>query len=121
MLMTRPGWIRLQSLHVDGVRVGIYPHEKDGRQSIVIDIGMFTDFGRAVASERIQDTVDYDAVAALARDLSRARYFPLVEALAEELAQAVLARFPVQRVTIEVHKPGALAPGSVSVAIERQR
>ena len=109
------------SLHVDGVRVGIYPHEKDGPQSIVIDLGLLTDFAKAARSEKIQDTIDYDRVAAEARKLARARYYPLIEALAEELAAMILTRFKVKKVTVEVRKPGALAPGSVSVAIERGR
>ena len=115
------GWIRLQSLHVDGVRVGIYPHEKDGPQSIVIDLGLFTDFSKAARSKKIKDTIDYDVVAAEARKLARVRYYPLIESLAEELAAMLLARFKVRKVTVEVKKPGALAPGSVSVAVERGR
>jgi dihydroneopterin aldolase len=115
------GWIRLQSLHVDGVRVGIYPHEKDGPQSVVIDIGLYVDLAKAARSEKIKDTVDYDAVATMARELARARYYPLIESLAEGLAAMCLKRFKARKVAVEVKKPGALAPGAVSVQIERSR
>ncbi|MFC1609356.1 dihydroneopterin aldolase [Myxococcota bacterium] len=115
------GWIRLKQLQVDGVRVGIYPHEKDGPQSVVFDVGLWAPVRPAANSERIDDTVDYDAVAELVRGVSRKRYYPLLEALCETTATALLHEFGVDRVAIEVTKPGALAPGAVSVAIERSR
>ncbi|MBI5508884.1 MAG: dihydroneopterin aldolase [Deltaproteobacteria bacterium] len=119
--MPRYGWIKLQNLHADGVRLGIYPHEKRSRQSIVIDVSLYTNLSRALDSEKIADTVDYDRVAAVARELSRARHYPLIESLAEALATTLLDRFKPRRVVVAVTKPGALAPGSVSVSVERGR
>jgi dihydroneopterin aldolase len=115
------GWIRLKGLHVDGVRVGIYPHEKNGPQSVVVDLGLWVPIRPAADSEKITDAIDYDAVAELVRDISRRRYYPLLESLCEKMASALLERFGATRVALEVAKPGALAPGSVSVAIERER
>jgi dihydroneopterin aldolase len=121
MISTRLGWIRLRDLCVDGVRIGIYPHEKDGRQSVVVDVGLYCDIGAASDSERIHETIDYDAIAATVRDFCRQRYYPLLESLCDKLAATLLERFPATRVEVEVAKPGALAPGTVSVQIERQR
>lgn len=115
------GWIRLSGLHVDGVRVGIYPHEKNSQQSVVIDVGLWLDVAKAALSEKIEDTVDYDAVTALVRKESRARYCPLLETLCENIARALLKHFSVERVHVAVVKPGALARGSVSISVERSR
>ena len=117
----RHAWIRLRDLHVDGVRLGIYPHEEAGQQSVVIHLGLWVDIGAAADSERIVDTVDYDAVARSAREVSRARYYPLLESLSERLAARILEEFKPLKVEVEVAKPGALAPGTVSVFIERAR
>lgn len=115
------GWIRLKGLHIDGVRVGIYPHEKKDGQSVVVDLGLWAATHAAAESEQIEQTIDYDRVAALVRELSRKRYYPLLESLCEKIAAALLESFPVDEVAVEVAKPGALAPGTVSVAIERKR
>ncbi len=115
------GWIRLQGLHVDGVRVGIYPHEKDGPQSVVVDVALWVPVRAAAESEKIDDAVNYDTVAERVRSLSRARYYPLLETLCEKMAAALLEHRGVERVAVEVTKPGALAPGAVSVAVERSR
>lgn len=115
------GWIRLQSLAIDGVRLGIYPHERNDPRTIVVDVGLWVPITKAARSELITDTIDYDGVAAAVREVSRARYYPLLEALCETLAQTLLERFAVDRVAVEVAKPDALAPGTVSIAIERSR
>ena len=115
------GWIRLQRLAIDGVRLGIYPHERDDPRTIVVDVGLWVPISIAAASELISDTVDYDGVAATIREVSRVRYYPLVEALCETLARTLLERFAIDRVSVEVAKPDALAPGTVSIAIERSK
>jgi dihydroneopterin aldolase len=115
------GWIRLEGLHVDGVRVGIHPHEKNGRQSVVVDVALWVPVRRAADSEKIADAVDYDTIAELVRSLSRQRHYPLLESLCEKTAAALLDQPHVERVLVEIAKPGALAPGSVSVTVERSR
>ncbi len=115
------GWIRLQRLAVDGVRLGIYPHERDNPRTVVVDVGLWVPTAVAARSELISDTIDYDGVAAAVREVSRARHYPLLEALCETLATTLLERFEIDRVAVEVAKPDALAPGTVSIAIERSR
>jgi dihydroneopterin aldolase len=121
MLDDTHGWIRLKGLHVDGVRVGIYPHEKNGQQSVVVDVSLWVAVRPAADSENIEDAIDYDGIADLVRGISRKRYYPLLESLCEKMAAALLERPGIERVAVEVAKPGALAPGGVSVAVERSR
>ena len=115
------GWIRLQRLAIDGVRIGIYPHERDDPRTVVVEIGMWVPIATAARTEKIEDTIDYDAVAAHAREVCRRRYYPLVEGLCETLAAELLETFAVDRLSIEVEKPDVLAPGSISISVERSR
>ena len=59
----------------------------------------------AAASDRIEDAVDYRAVVEIVREVSEGRSFELLEALAAAVADALLARFPVQHVRVRVRKP----------------
>ena len=62
-------------------------------------------------SDRIEDAVDYRQVAGCIREVSEARRFQLLEALASAVAGAVAERFPVERVRVRVRKPGARPAG----------
>lgn len=115
------GWIRLRGLAVDGARIGVYPHERTATQMVVVDVALWVPTAKAAASDSLADTIDYDQVARMTREITLARHYGLLEALAETLAAGLLAQFAADRVSVEVHKPGALALGSVSVAIERSR
>jgi len=59
----------------------------------------------AASSDRIEDAVDYREVVACVRGVSDGRKFQLLEALSAAVADAVLARFPVERVRVRVRKP----------------
>ncbi len=113
------GWIRLRGLQIGGVRVGIYPHERDDPRSIVVDVALWTEVQKAARAEHLADTVDYAAAATRVREVCRARYYPLVETLCEEIARVMLTEFRAGKVRVEVVKPNALAPGDVSVEVER--
>ena len=56
-------------------------------------------------SDRLEDAVDYEQVAACIRELSEAKQFALLEALAAAVADELLSRFPVTRVRVRVRKP----------------
>ncbi len=75
--------------------------------------------------DRLEDTVDYEQVAALVREVSDARRFRLLETLAAAVAEALLTRFPVSRVRVRVRKPG-IRPAGLPVeyssgSVERSR
>ncbi len=59
----------------------------------------------AAASDRIEDAVDYRDVVACVREVSDARAYHLLEALAAGVADELLSRFPVERVRVRVRKP----------------
>lgn len=116
------GTTGLQGLRVECI-VGIHPHERETRQSVILDLEMDYDFATASASEAIGDAVDYAGVASQVTELAERRRFQLIETMAEEMAALVLARFPqVQRVRLEIRKPAAVpAAACALVRVERAR
>lgn len=116
------GTAGLHGLRVDCI-VGIYDAERRARQSVLIDVELDYDFGPAVASDAIGETIDYDDVARAVSDLAERRAFHLIETMAEETAAMLLARLPsLRRVRLEIQKPAAVpAAACAFVRVERVR
>lgn len=115
----RDDTIFLRDLRIETV-IGIYDWERRIRQTVSIDLEMAADVRRAAASDRIDDTLNYKAVAKRLIDFVGASSFLLVETLAERIAEIVVTEFDVPRVRVTVSKPGAVRGArDVGVAIER--
>ena len=109
----------IRELRVETV-VGIFDWERRIRQTVSLDLEMRTDIRRAAHSDRIEDTLDYKAVAKRVVQFVSAAQFQLVETLAEKIAALVLDEFKVTQVKVTLHKPGAVSGSkSVGVVIER--
>jgi dihydroneopterin aldolase len=113
--------IFLKALSVDAV-IGIFDWEREVRQRIEIDLEMSIDLAAAAKSDAIADTLNYKSVAKRVHAFVEESRFQLVEALAEHIAKLVLSEFPVARVCVTVHKPGAIRHSrDVGVIVERSR
>ena len=109
----------IRDLKVDTV-VGIYDWEKRMRQHVLLDIEMGADIARAAKSDRIEDTLDYKAVAKRVHQFVQESQFGLVETLAEKTAELIMREFQVPWVKLTLNKPGAVSGSkSVGVVIER--
>jgi len=109
----------IRGLRADGL-IGIHPWERRIPQTLVFDLEMAVDTGPAAASDRIEDALDYDAVAKRLREFVAAGGFQLLEALAAALAAALMAEFGIGWLRLRVAKPGAVADAQdVGVVIER--
>ena len=72
------------------------------------------------AADDIDAAVDYRALAACVREVSDGTHFQLLETLAAAVAGELKRRFPVERVTVRVGKPGVeLEGGRATVVAER--
>ena len=111
--------IFLRELRVDTI-IGIWEWERKIRQTIVIDLEMSADIGRAAATDDIEDTLDYKGVAKRVQQFVAESSFQLVETLAERIAGVVRDEFDVAWVRVQVHKPGAIR-GSRDVGIDIER
>ena len=93
--------IELRGLELFGHH-GVCEEERERGQRFVYDVEL--EVGERGANDRIEDAVDYREVAAAVRR-SPTRRFTLLEALATAIADALVERFPVERVKVRVRKP----------------
>jgi dihydroneopterin aldolase len=116
------GTAGLKSLHVECI-IGVYDHERETPQSVIMDIDLDYDFADAAASDAIGDAVDYDLVARSVAALAERGAFTLIETMAEETAKMLLAQQArVRTVRLEIRKPAAVAAAACSfVRVERTR
>ena len=105
--------VELRGLRVFG-RHGVYEHEKRDGQDFLFDVELRV--GERGVSDRIEDAVDYSAVARAVQELSDARSYDLLEALANAIADELLLRFEAERVLVRVTKPGVRPGGLDGVA-----
>ncbi len=111
--------IFLHDLKVDTV-IGIWDWERKIRQTVVIDLDMATDIRKAAASDSVEDTLNYKAVAKRVQQFVGDSEFQLVETLAENIAGIVNDEFNVPWVRVRVAKPGAIRGArDVGILIER--
>lgn len=100
--------------------VGVPDLERTSPQRLEIDLVLEGDF-RGLEDD-VSRTTDYAAVAAWVRARCAARVFRLLESLAADLAEGVLAEFPrVAAVAVEIRKFVLPEVDSVGVAIRRSR
>lgn len=111
--------IFIRDLRIDTV-IGIYDWERSIRQTIRLDLEMAADIARAAASDRIEDTLNYKAVAKRVIAFVEQSEFQLVETLAERIAELVRSEFPVPWLRLTLNKGGAVRGAQgVGVIIER--
>lgn len=96
---------------------GVYPEERRLGQRFVVDLVLDVDLREAGRSDRLEASVDYVQVYRDVRAVVEGEPFRLLEAVAERIAQVVLARYPrVVRVTVTVKKPAVPLPGPLAHA-----
>ncbi|RMG30649.1 MAG: dihydroneopterin aldolase [Gammaproteobacteria bacterium] len=109
----------IRDLRVEAV-IGVFEWERRIRQTLSFDLEMATDVARAAATDRIEDALDYKAVAKRITTYVAASEFRLVETLAERVAALVREEFGVPWVRLVVNKTGAVRGArDVGVIIER--
>jgi dihydroneopterin aldolase len=101
--------VELRGLRLFG-RHGVHAHEKENGQDFVFDVDL--EVGERGSSDRLEDAVDYREVALAVQEVSDARSYDLLEALAGAVADELLRRFSAERVLVRVVKP-AVKPGGI--------
>jgi dihydroneopterin aldolase len=93
--------VELHGLEVFG-RHGVTDEERERGQTFLFDVQL--EVSEAALSDRLEDAIDYNDVAACIRELSDAQVFSLLETLSAAVADEIVARFPVARVRVRVRK-----------------
>lgn len=102
--------------------IGDYAWERKRPQKIHIDVEVETNLGPASRQDKLDATmVDYNRLAKEVLLFVQNSSCHLIEALAEQVAQLCLEKFPVEAVKIRLAKPGAIrAADHAQVEIYRQ-
>jgi dihydroneopterin aldolase len=102
------------TVEVNGLRLfgrhGVHAFEKEQGQDFVFDVALAV--GERGMSDRLEDAVDYREVALAVQEVSDARSYDLIEALATAVADELLRRFGAKSAVVRVAKP-AVRPGGL--------
>ncbi len=107
--------IRIKNLRAETL-LGAYKEERLARRVVILNVQIAYDAQMAVASDRLQDTLDYADIEQRIVDSLATQKFVLLESLAEHVARLLMRDPKVQSATVEIDKPGALKNAD-SVAI----
>ena len=94
--------IELRGLEVFGYHGATEAEEREG-QTFLFDVVL--ELRRESEADDLDQTIDYREVAACVREVSDRARVRLLETLAAAVADALMARFPVERVCVRVRKP----------------
>ena len=122
-MLTPPLTIEVRGLAVHGHH-GVHEHEQEHGQRFLLDLALVPRSALACETDRLTDAVSYGDAARLAVEIATSRRFDLIERLAAHIADGLLARLPLERATVTVHKPDAplgLDFDDVSVTVTRVR
>jgi dihydroneopterin aldolase len=101
-------------------RVGVPDEERAHPQRLLLTIEMEFDFAKAAKSDSIADTIDYFAVSQQLLKFGDGKNWKLIEKLAADICEMVLAEFKPQSVTVEVKKFPIQQARHVSVVVTRK-
>ena len=102
--------------------IGVHASEVGVRQPVRIDVAVGVPRIFACSTDRLDDTIDYGRIREFLGDLLERHSHRLLEALAEEIAQRMLADFGGHWARVAVAKPRKFADvDAVGVIIERRR
>lgn len=111
--------VEIHDLGIFG-RHGVHEEERERGQEFVFDVEL--EVGERGTSDQIEDAVDYVEVARVVQEVSDARQYALLEALASEVADELARRFSPERSRVRIRKPEvrpAGLEGTVSVTVTR--
>ncbi len=111
--------VEVRDLRVFG-RHGVHEEERERGQDFLFDVEL--EVGERGTSDRLEDAVDYVAVARLVREVSDLTQYALLEALASAVADELERRFSPDRLRVRVRKPEvrpAGLEGTVGVTVTR--
>jgi FolB domain-containing protein len=94
--------------------IGTHPEEREGKQTLFLDLDLYCDLAPAGHSDQLVDTVDYECIQNRILKLADQSQFLLIEAFAEEIARIVLEDSKVEKVLVRIEKPAALEHAACS-------
>jgi dihydroneopterin aldolase len=100
-------------------RVGVPDEERAQPQRLLLTVEMAHDFTTAATGDALDATINYFAVSQLLLKYGEGRSWKLIETLASNIAEEILARFRPASVTVTVKK--FIIPEARHVAVTLMR
>jgi 7,8-dihydroneopterin aldolase/epimerase/oxygenase len=112
--------VEVFGLEIPGAH-GVEREERERPQRFLYDLWL--EVPDASTSDRLEDTIDYREVVDCVRNVSEARRFQLLEAMAARVADALLEKLPLEAARVRVRKPDVKlgAPVEWTAAIVERR
>ncbi|MAJ87308.1 MAG: dihydroneopterin aldolase [Cellvibrionales bacterium TMED148] len=111
--------VYIKNLRIETV-IGIYDWEREIKQVVSMDLEMAADISMAAQTDDIEHALNYKLISKRIIKFVQEQNFKLIEAMAEEVAQIVIAEFSVPWIRLRLSKPGALRGSEdVGIIIER--
>jgi dihydroneopterin aldolase len=85
-------------------RVGVPDGERAQPQRLLLTVEMDFDFSAATKTDSIADTIDYFAISQRLLKFGDGKSWKLIEKLAADICEMILAEFKPQSVSVEVKK-----------------
>lgn len=92
-------------------RHGVFPEEKAMGQKFIFDVELTLDLRKAGETDDVNHTINYADIYAAVKNIVTQKNFNLIEALAETVAQEILANYRIDQVRVNVRKPHAPISG----------
>ena len=102
-------------------RVGVPDAERDQPQRLLLTVELAHDFAPAAAADELMKTIDYYAVTQRLLRYGEGRSWRLIEKLAADIAETLLAEFKPATVSVEVKKFIIPETRHVAVRLTRNR
>lgn len=111
--------IFLHGLRVECV-IGVWEWERRIKQKVEIDLDMAADIRRAAATDQLEDTLNYKAIAKKVISHVENSEYQLVETMAENVADILISDFRIPWCRVRINKGGAVRGArAVGILIER--
>jgi dihydroneopterin aldolase len=96
-------WIEINDLEVNG-RIGVPEMERQTPQRMLVSLRFQIETTFAALNDQLEKTIDYAEVAAEVEKVVQTTNAHLIEKLVSEIGTALIARFPMERLEIELRK-----------------
>jgi 7,8-dihydroneopterin aldolase/epimerase/oxygenase len=110
--------IHIEQLEISAC-VGVPEEERSTPQRLIVSISFWPYGEQRDVADKLDNTIDYSAVAEETKSFVRDQSTSLIETLAHRLATHLLKSFPIQKVTVEMRKFPLKDAKHVSVIVTR--
>ena len=111
--------VYIQDLEIT-MSIGIYEFEKQSPQRVLVNIDAYLEENKRFQDDQISETVSYEDIVKLIKELASEKHYALVETLAEDIARDCLDQFAIKTITVDIGKPDIFEDAkAVGIKIQR--